>query len=100
MKPKFILICFAIVCGSYLFVKAMPNLWGLLIDSEYFVPSGSTIFTFRPAVMNPGSGDWWLYGEDNRYYYYFEDDMKVSKQAARTCQGFLKDDMSTWCSSK
>ncbi len=83
----------------YLLFPAFTNMWGLLIDTQdiYFIPQGSSLFTFRPTVMNPGSGDWWLYGEDNRYYYYFEEDIKISKQAAPACQGFLKDDHSTWC---
>jgi hypothetical protein len=97
MKPKLILTGLAVLCVLYLSTRAVPNLWGLLIDSEYFIPRGSSVFTFRPTVMNPGSGDWWLYGEDSRYYFYFEDDVKLSKQAAETCQGFLKDDVTTWC---
>lgn len=100
MKPKTILIGLAIICGFYLLARATPNLLGLFFDPEYFIPEGSTVFTFRPTVMNDGSGDWWIYGEDNRYYYYFEDDLKLSKQAAEACQGFLKDSVATWCLKK
>jgi hypothetical protein len=100
MKPKFILTGLAVLCVIYLSARATPNLWGLLIDSAYFIPEGSSVFTFRSTVPNPGSGDWWLYGEDSRYYYYFEDDVKLSKQVAETCQGFLKDDFTTWCRSE
>jgi hypothetical protein len=100
MKPRFLLMGFALVCGIYLLVGATPNLLGLLTDSEYFVPAGSTVFTFRPTVMNPGSGDWWIYGEDSHYYYYFEDGIKVSKQTADMCQGFSRSDVTTWCLSQ
>ena len=88
MKPKTILIGLAIICGFYLLARATPNLLGLFFDPEYFIPEGSTVFTFRPTVMNDG------------YYYYFEDDLKLSKQAAEACQGFLKDSVATWCLKK
>jgi hypothetical protein len=79
--------------------RALVNVFGLMVDSQdvYHIPRGSSLFTFRPTEWNPGSGDWWIYGEDNRYYYYFEDDLKLSKRAVETCQGFLKDSVSTWC---
>lgn len=97
MKPRTILVGLAILCGVYLLARAAPNLLGLISDPEYFIPPGSTLFTFRPTMMNPGSGDWWIHGEDSRYYYYFENDLKISRQTARTCQGFVWDDTTTWC---
>jgi hypothetical protein len=97
MKPKTLLINLTFICAIYVLARATPNLWGLLVDPNYFIPTGSTIFTFRPTMMNPGSGDWWIYGEDSRYYYYFEDDIKISKQTAETCQEFDKVDVTTWC---
>jgi hypothetical protein len=93
-----------VLCGILLYAlfPAFVNLWGLIIDTQdiYFIPETSSIFTFRPTVMNPGSGDWWIYGEDNHAYYYFENNRMMLKKAAQTCQDFLKDDQATWCLDK
>ena len=47
----------------------VPNLWWLTTDSVYFIPEESSMFRFHATKMNDGSGDWWLYGEDDKYYY-------------------------------
>lgn len=95
-----VIVVFGIL--GYLLSPALNNLWYLLIDTQdvYKIPAGSSLFTFRPTEMNSGSGDWWIYGKDNRYYYFFEDDIKLSEQQAATCSGFVKTDLSTWCLSK
>jgi hypothetical protein len=79
--------------------RALVNVASLVVDSQdvYHIPRGSSLFTFRPTEWNGGSGDWWIYGEDNRAYYYFEDGIYISKQTAKSCQGFLKNDHTTWC---
>jgi hypothetical protein len=99
MKPKGILTGIVLVVVLYALAPAFSNLWSLLIDTQaiYFIPEGSSLFTFRPTVWNSGSGDWWLYGEDNRSHYYLEDDIKISKQAAKACSGFIPNDHVTWC---
>ncbi|QLB23642.1 hypothetical protein A6B44_00810 [Pasteurella skyensis] len=51
------------------FTQFFPNIWELLIEKSYFIPDESSIFTFKATKMNDGSGDWWLYGEDEVYYY-------------------------------
>jgi hypothetical protein len=81
--------------------RAVVNGFGLVVDSQdvYHIPRGSSLFTFRPTEWNDGSGDWWIFGEDNRFYYYFEDALKISKQAAKTCPNFSKTELSTWCQS-
>lgn len=45
------------------------NVWFLVIDTNYFIPKESNIFQFQAILMNKGSGDWWLYGEDRKNYY-------------------------------
>ena len=78
-------------------IPVLENGWHLLTGRGYAIPDSSSVFSFRPTVMNPGSGEWWLYGEDNTYYYYFDDATKISKQDAEDCLGFKADDHMTWC---
>jgi hypothetical protein len=102
MKPKWILGLLVVCISVYALLPTLSNIWYLLIDTQdiYFIPESSSLFSFRPTVMNSGSGDWWIYGEDNRYYYYFEDNIKISKQDAQPCRGFLQDNYLTWCLSQ
>ena len=110
MKPKDILLGIGLVCLLYLSTRAVPNLWNLLTDwGIYKIPKGSSIFTFRSLEMNSGNGNYWIRGEDNRHYYYFEDYwlegdkfygkgvLKISKQDAEACEGFVLTDVMTWC---
>jgi hypothetical protein len=86
----------------YSLLPALSNTWYLLIDTQdiYVIPEGSSLFTFRPTEMNSGSGDWWIYGEDSHHYYYFENNINISKQTAVTCPNFVKTDLATWCKKK
>lgn len=110
MKPKVILLAIGVVCLLFLSTRAIPNLWNILTDfGIYRIPEGSSVFTFRPIEMNSGNGNYWISGEDNRYYYHFEDlwlegdkfygkgVLKISKQAATSCAGFSVADVMTWC---
>ena len=45
------------------------NLWGLLTGKVFVIPSQSSIFTFKTTKINQGSGDYWLYGQDQNNYY-------------------------------
>lgn len=70
MKLKLISFTFLITTIILLgFTSLFSNLWSLLIDKEYFIPQESNIFEFESTKMNFGSGEWWLYGEDDEYYY-------------------------------
>lgn len=77
------------------------NSWFIFTDSDYVIPKESKIFSFNPTVMNSGSGDWWIYGEDSNYYYYFTGNdiayIKRSKKSAKKCDGFNPHDYHTWC---
>ncbi len=83
--------------------RAALNLWSMLTDEgAYRVPSGSSIFTFKPTVLNDGSGGWWIYGEDLSRYYWFADGgpawpLSIGKDAAARCVGFVATDHTTWC---
>lgn len=104
MKHKGWLIISAVIAILVLGINTRfsINAWFLLIDSAYIIPKESTVFTFKPTVMNAGSGDWWIYGEDKKFYYYFTGDEAIPyssylKEDAKKCSGFKSDDYSTWC---
>lgn len=52
--------------------------------------------------MNDGSGEWWLYAEDNNYYYSMEKAgidkpyILISKSRAKRIPKFDKHDCKTW----
>lgn len=78
------------------------NLWFLAIEPAYVIPKESSILRFKPTQMNPGSGDWWLYGQDQERYYYFFGKNGISyvsyrKDLALGCLGFMAKDFETWC---
>lgn len=79
------------------YTPVLENGWHLLTGRGYEIPDDSSVFSFRPTVMNSGSGEWWLYGEDNTDYYYLDSSTKISKEASELCQGFKADDHTTWC---
>lgn len=84
--------------GRYLWV----NLWFKLIEPEYVIPEESSIFDFKPNVMNPGSGDWWVYGEDSKNYYYFtgsEDNPYILIEKSIDCPNFDPLNYKSWCNT-
>ncbi len=71
MKSK-IIIFGIIVIPLIMFkgcVRSCSNGWLLLTENGYFIPKESNISRFNATKMNSGSGGWWLYGEDDKYYY-------------------------------
>ena len=52
--------------------------------------------------MNEGSGEWWLYAEDNNYYFSMMDTLNmkpyvlVSKEQIKNCKEFDKFNYATW----
>ena len=101
--PK-ILLLLAPLCLVLLmaFSNALLNCWMLLIEPNYIIPKESNIFQFDVNQMNEGSGDWWIYGQDNKnYYYYIGHDslpyITFSNGAAQICSGFDKLNVNTWC---
>jgi hypothetical protein len=82
--------------------KAAGNAWLLLTGRGYVIPSESSIFAFEATVMNDGSGEWWLYGEDGRNYYAYlgapeSPYVTYAKVRAISCQGFDPHEIATWC---
>lgn len=93
-----VLIAIGLAVGSAL----GANLWRMLTDSDYRVPEQASLWSFKPTVMNPGSGGWWLYGEDGHHYFHYGGDGAhpyriITRQAARACKGFDARQVQTWC---
>lgn len=95
-----VLCCIALVIALST-TSLLTNLWGLTTGRGYFIPKESSVFTFTAVVMNEGSGEWWLYGEDADNYYSVENDkdlpyILISKKDAAKCPNFIRTDHRTW----
>ena len=71
------------------------------MESEYIIPRESSIISFTPTAMNSGSGDWWIYAEDqNNYYYYIGDETTpyifISKKQSSKYTEFDSRNYMTW----
>lgn len=80
----------------------LANVWGCLIDSNYYIPKQSNLFIFNTTVMQNGSSDAWIYGEDYNNYYYNsgltkEKIISLSKEEAKKCPNFNALNSKTWC---
>ena len=78
------------------------NSWNLLTGRGYIIPKESSISDFTVIEMNRGSGEWWLYGEDDMHYYSMMKEsknkpyIKISKVDAKKNQDFDKMNYKTW----
>ena len=93
-------LCFVVLLMA--FSNALLNCWMLLIEPNYIIPKESNIFQFDVNQMNEGSGDWWIYGQDNKNYYFFYGleslpYITFSKNDVRACSDFDKLNINTWC---
>lgn len=82
------IVCFQIPLGA--------NIWNLATGNGYKIPESSSVFQFSPTQMNQGSGEWWIYGEDNQYFYY-QDGSIFKKDQTLNCKGFDPINIETWC---
>lgn len=71
MKKRYIFLSLIAIIGISVMVcpRGIDNTIALLLENNYFVPKECNICVFRGIVFNGGSGEGWLYGEDNNYYY-------------------------------
>ncbi|WP_243381705.1 hypothetical protein [Stenotrophomonas lactitubi] len=94
-----------LVVGTMAICLATPlasNATMLLMDRSNFIPAQSSIFSFEPYVINNGSSNYWLYGQDRTYYYHFTyqaDAPYLYIPRKNTCAGFDRADVRTWCSA-
>jgi hypothetical protein len=96
-----------LIVGAAIVLFATPafgNLWYLVTGRGFFIPSESSLFTFNVTKENPGSGEWWLYGEDRRYFYALHEVEPVylllPRAAAERCPGFEALSYRSWCSPR
>jgi len=96
---------FLVAAGAVIVFFATPawvNLWSVVTGRGFFIPSESSMFTFRVTKENEGSGEGWLYGEDRGNFYALHEDEPVylvfPRQAVQRCAGFQELDYRTWCS--
>lgn len=86
-----------------LLTPLVGNLFSLVANAGYFIPRESSVLTFRVLVDNPGSGEWWLRGEDWHNFYAIDEKEPVyyvfPKRALHACPAFSPVDLATWCPS-
>jgi hypothetical protein len=95
-------VCVAVIVGVLLATRVGVNLWSLATARGFFIPVDSSIFTFRVTKENGGSGEWWLYAEDDQHLFALDPTtsfyVSVSKDEQARCAQFDPTDQSTWCS--
>jgi hypothetical protein len=71
MKIRYIF--FILIACLFVTYKTCPygleNAFRLLLENSFYIPKESCICTFRGTVDADGSGEGWLYGEDDKFYY-------------------------------
>lgn len=83
--------------------NTFANLWSVATGRGYLIPEESSMITFRATQMNRGSGEYWLYAEDEYNYYTMMEKseakpyLSLSKEKASSCPHFDKLDVKTWC---
>ena len=82
--------------------NCVGNYYMTKIDPVYIIPNESSLCRFEVNQMNNGSGDWWIYAQDDSNYYFFlgYDSLPYivfSRSAAEKCIGFDKVNVDTWC---
>ncbi len=93
-----------VIAGAVLILRteAVVNSWLLLTGNGYEIPTESSLLSFKPTVMNAGSGDWWIYGEDGRNYYFTGTGetgayIVLPKGRAMSCPDFDPTEYGSWC---
>lgn len=87
------------------FFNYFLNRVSLVTSTGYFIPYESSLWDFKPLVPNSGSGEYWLYGEDELRYYYVGNGISyryvsIKKTEAAKCPGFNPTAFDTWCTSE
>ena len=82
--------------------NCVGNYYMTKIDPVYIIPNESSLCRFEVNQMNNGSGDWWIYAQDDSNYYFFlgYDSLPYivfSRSTAEKCIGFDKVNVDTWC---
>ena len=84
----------------------LGNKLSLLHRNGYFITSESSVYTFQETKMSDGSGEYWLYAEDENYFYSLVTEDKnqpyaiISREAADSIVWFDKTNYKTWNNPK
>ena len=107
-KPKIlgviVITTLTVVIAFSALTPFTTNFWLVLTGRDFKIPKESSLLTFRVTKMNSGSGEWWLYGEDNDYFYANSRAAGVKyhsfpRSKVDKCPGFDHLDFTTWCDS-
>ncbi len=96
----FIILGIGLLLSS--FTELTSNPWNILTGNGYLIPKESSLFSFKATKMNTGSGDYWLYGKDNTFFYSTminginEPYIRISKEKANLKEGFDPFNYKTW----
>lgn len=83
--------------------QVFSNLFQMLEGSgSFFVPAESDIWSFKVTKSNPGSGSWWLSGEDHRHYYALSEQKPeyIYIRRDNNCPSFDPQRLETWCETR
>ena len=97
MNKKYKLIVYIITAYILFFTEFIPNVASLIASNSYFIPKESSIFNFSVTLENLMNGEYWIYGEDEKYCYYSGVVSYTSIKKKNICLGFDKLDYRTWC---
>ena len=89
---SFLLLLYVVLCTNF-----FSNIGSLIVSRGYFIPEESSLFTFRVTLENTGNGEYWLYGEDDAFYYYAGVMPYAVMAKDVPCPGLDKLDYRTWC---
>lgn len=100
----FIFLCIAIVVVVFTInplAIALSNSISLVHKNGYFIPKESSIYKFQETKPDKGNGEYWLYGEDDAFYFYNGKCKEnpysfIKKEDAKTNTNFNKYDYTAW----
>lgn len=96
-NKKYKVILYLIIIYVLFWTELVQNSASLMASRGYFIPKESSIFTFSVTLENIGNGEYWMYGEDKKYYYYSGISPYVFITKENNCPDFDKLDYRTWC---
>lgn len=62
------------------------NVWSLVTARGFFIPAESSVFSFQVTKESAGSGEWWLYGEDEQQLFALHPKESIYLSVPRSAQ--------------
>jgi hypothetical protein len=79
-RYKFFILAASLYLGCKVCPEGIENAFSLLLENNFFIPKESCVCTFKKTVPATGSGEGWIYGEDNNHYYTIDDILELMKE--------------------